>query len=97
MTIFSLIEKAKSDVETAKSEAEEAVNSEKEEDISGTETPVKKVLKKKGGKKKGQFPLPAKSHQSNRGTNGTLSLLIFTPRNKLLKSSCRIILGKLGY
>ena len=39
-------------MEAAKSEAEEAVNSEKEEDISGTKTPVKKVLKKKGGKKK---------------------------------------------
>ena len=39
-------------METAKSEAEEAVNSEKEEDISGTKTPVKKVLKKKGSKKK---------------------------------------------
>ena len=39
-------------MEAAKSEAEEAVNSEKEEDISGTKTPVRKVLKKKGGKKK---------------------------------------------
>ena len=60
-------------MEAAKSEAEEAVNSEKEEDISGTKTPVKKFSRKRVARKKGQFPLPAQSHQSNRGTNGTLS------------------------
>ena len=41
----------KSDTEAGKLEAEAGI-SEKEEDISGTKTPVKKVLKKTGGKKK---------------------------------------------
>ena len=50
LTIYKLY-LGKSDTEAGKSEAEAGI-SEKEEDISGTKTPVKKVFKKKGGKKK---------------------------------------------